>query len=91
MTEIWTADFTFYMKLSAKEKMKGHSHAKFVVSDVITKRIPTRFIINEGLSYNRATDGMLKEFMSRLEDDKETGLKKFTITFIKKIGETNEK
>ena len=90
MTEIWTADFTFYYNLSAKEKRKGISAPTFTVKDVITKRIPTRFIINEGESYIRATKDLINDtFMSSLENDPATGLKKFTIRFTKKIGTVN--
>ncbi len=89
MTEIWLADYIFYLKMSAKEKAKGNSATTFVVRDVITRKIPTRFVINEGLSYRRAIKGMLIKFLAELEDSPETGLKKFTIKFTKKIGETN--
>ncbi len=78
------------MKLSAKEKAKGISVATYTVKDVITKRIPTRFILNERLSYRRATKKLGVEFAKDLEDDRNTGLKKFTIVFTKKIGVVNE-
>lgn len=82
--EIYLADFHFYFK---------KSNEKYIVKDVITKRIPTRFILNEGLTYKRAIRGMQEvgsKFLATLQDDKETGLKKFTIHFTKKIGEAND-
>jgi hypothetical protein len=87
--EIWLSDWSFYGKLSPKEKAKNTKPSVHVVKDVIVRRIPTRFILNENLSYRRATNHMMKTFLSTLEEDKETGLKKFTITFTKKIGEVN--
>lgn len=90
MTEIWLADFIFYFKMSSKEKRSGASAHTYTVKDVVTRYIPTKFVINEGLSYKRATKGMLKNFLSDLEDDKSTGLKKFTIQFTKKMGDVNE-
>ncbi len=92
MIEIWLANFEFYFKLKAKEKKMGMTVGPtFIVKDVITKRIPVRFILNEGESYRRATKDFLKYFAASLEDDPQTGLKKFTITFKKKIGEVNGK
>lgn len=85
-TEIWLSNWTFYEKV----KEKGMKPTEFVVRDVVCKRIPTRFILNEGLAYNRATKDLMKTFMNILEDDKATGLKKFTIQFTKKIGQVNE-
>lgn len=89
MIEIWLADFVFYYKQSAKEKYTNTPASTFIVKDVVTKKIPTRFIINEGLAYNRAIKGMLIKFLAELENDPTTGLKKITITFTKKIGVTN--
>jgi hypothetical protein len=88
--EIWLADWVFTYKLRAKEMRAGITAPTFTVNDVITKRIPTRFLLNEGESYKRATEDMLKTFYSSLEDDKETGLKKFKIIYTKKIGEVND-
>ena len=87
--EIWLADFTFYYKQSAKEKFANLPPSTFIVKDIITKRIPVRFVLNEGLSYGRATKGLLIKFLSELENDPATGLKKFTITYTKKIGEVD--
>ena len=92
MIEIYLADWVFYFKLNAKEKKMGMtSGPTFVVKDVVTKRIPVRFLINEEESYNRATKDFLKTFTAALEDDPQTGLKKFTICYTKKIGEVNGK
>jgi len=84
MIEIWLADFHFYYKKEG---------GTFIVRDVITKRIPTRFILNEGLAYDRATKDFdsMKTFVGTLQDDPATGRKKFTIKFTKKIGEANER
>lgn len=90
MTEIWLADFIFYYKQSAKKKYANTPASTFTVKDVITKRIPVRFVLNEGLSYRRATKGLLIKFLAELENDPTTGLKKFTITYTKKIGDVNE-
>lgn len=91
-SEIWLADFIFYYKLTPKEKAEGVTPSVYVVKDVVTKKIPTRFLINEKLSYARATTGFenMVNFTNTLQDDPTTGLKKFTIQFTKKIGEVNE-
>lgn len=93
MIEIWLADWLFYYKQSPKEKAEGIKPSVFLRKDIVTKKIPTRFILNEGLSYERATHDFddMKKFIAGLQDDPVTGLKKFTIQFTKKIGEVNER
>ncbi len=86
MPEIWTADVTFFYKQNAKEKEKKAKVKLFIVKAVIVKRIPLRFLLNEGDFYIRATRDMLaKTMLNELENDKNTGLKKFTITYNKLI------
>ena len=90
MIQIWLADFTFYYKQTPVEKYRGLPATTFIVKDVITKRLPLRFLLNEELIYKRITRDMLDGFFKYLEDDPEIGLKKFTVNYIKKIGEANE-
>lgn len=90
MTEIWNTDWIFYSKLSSKERAKGVKPMEFIVKDVVCKRIPTRFIINEKLAYSRAVKRILPKTLEVLQDDPVINLKKFKIQFIKKIGVTNE-
>lgn len=90
MTEIWQTDWIFYTKLSASDKAKGMKPIEFVVRAVVCKRIPVRFILNEGIAYKRTLKSILPKTLDILEEDRYTGLKKFKIKFIKKIGITNE-
>lgn len=87
--DIYLADWTFYIQVSAKERAEGVQPVKFIARDVITKRIPARFILNDGLTYKQAIRGISKTLYATLENDRSTGLKKFTIQFTKKIGEVN--
>ncbi len=60
----------------------------FGIKNIITKRIPIKFILNEGLSYQRAIKHFSKTQFQELENNRLTGFKKFTIQFTKKIGTT---
>lgn len=91
MIHIYTANWIFYFKQSPKEKERGKKVKTLVVRDIVTKKIPVQFIINERDSYNRAISKMADKTLSTLEDDRTTGLKKFTIEFNKKIGEAHER
>ena len=90
MAQIYLADWTFYFKLNSLERERGIKQKTYVVKDVVTKKIPLRFILNDMDSYHRATRGMLSTFMHTLQDDRNTGIKKFTIKYTKKIGDSNE-
>ena len=48
MTEIWIADWVFYYKQTAKQKYDKIPVKKYVLKDVVCKRIPLRFLLNEG-------------------------------------------
>lgn len=84
-TEIWIARWTFLNDTG----IELHAH------DVVTKRIPVRFLLNEGIAYHRAIRDVFKNpnnvtFLKTLKVDKETGLKKFYITYTKFLSCTNE-
>lgn len=84
--ECYLANWTFYKKQSAKEKDKKLAVITHTIEGVITPHIPLRFLLNEGIAYKRATRGaVIQSMMSELENDKITGLKKFTVTYTKKI------
>lgn len=80
--EIWIADWVFTYKQTAKEKYAKLPIEKHTVKDVVTKRIPLRFLINEGLDI-RVKKNILPKVLTQLEDE-------FKIIYTKKIGETNE-
>lgn len=80
--EIWIADWEFHYKQNAKEKFAQLPVEKHIVKDVVCKRIPVRFLINDGID-ERVKKGILPKMLSQLEDD-------FKIIYTKKIGETNE-
>lgn len=90
MIEIYLADWTFYLKQSGKDKLNSVPVRTYIIKDIITKRIPLIFILNEGMSYYRAINQIPDSFLKTLQNDENTKLKKFTITFTKKIGEVNE-
>lgn len=84
--QIWSANWTFYKKQTAKEKKDDVPVITFTVENIVTPYIPVRFVINEGDAYKRAIRGnVVASMMGDLENNKETGLKKFTITYVKQI------
>lgn len=80
--EIWIADWVFNYKQTAKEKFAKIPIEKYVVKDVVCKKIPLRFLINEGLDI-RVKKNILPKVLTQLEED-------FKVIYTKKIGETNE-
>lgn len=86
--EIWIADWVFNYKLTLKEKkdiFEGKPTPLVIthtVKDVVTKRIPLRFLINE-----KAPEKVLKTILPKTLTQLE---KEFKIIYTKKIGETNE-
>lgn len=78
--KIYIADWTFETK----------SKTKITSKDVVTKKIPVEFIIQEGLSYQRALKPFSESQLREMIEDKKTGLKKFTIKYTKYLGEANE-
>lgn len=78
--KIYIADWTFETK----------SGLKLISKDIVTKKLPIEFIISEGLSYQRALKPFSEKQRQEMIEDRKTGLKKFTIKFIKFIGNSNE-
>lgn len=83
MTELWIADWIFYHKKNKWDKKEKY----IIVRDVLTKKIPLVHLLNDRLQYNRAIRGLEPKTLESLEDDKNTGKKKFTIEYTKKITE----
>lgn len=79
-TEIWLADFTFYTK----------DEGERIVPNVVCKRIPMIYQLKEGLCYNRATRKFMKHEYNELINNKDTGLKKFTIKYKQFISTVNK-
>jgi len=85
MIEIWNTTWVFYNK-------KGWEHK---IENVVAKRIPHQFIINEESSYKNALRDILMRtdskanLINELVIDPETKLKKHKVIFIKKIGYVN--
>lgn len=84
-TEIWIADWIFFIKQSVKEQNKKEIQQTYTMKDVVTKRIPPRFLINEG-TYLRTIKKIPLKILERLEGKE---IKKFKIIYNKKIGEVN--
>lgn len=82
-TQIWLTEWTFF-NLDGTEFIAPDEDSK-----VVCKKIPLRFIINEGLCYGRAIKNLSITTMKTLQDDKKTGLKKFKIKYIKFISKVN--
>jgi hypothetical protein len=80
--EIWIADWEFYYKQTAKEKFAKAPIGKHTVKDVVTKRIPLRFLINDGIDM-RVKKSILPKTLIQLENN-------FKVIYVKKIGETND-
>jgi len=80
--EIWIADWVFPYKQNAKEKFAKSPIIYHAVKDVVTKRIPVRFLINEKRDI-AVRKTILQKTLDQLEDN-------FKIIYTKKIGETNE-
>jgi len=81
--DIYIADFIFYRTSKNKE-------LPVLVEKVVCKYMPLKFLINDGMAYKRAIRGFSDTFYKELVKDTSTGLKKFKINYIKKIGETNQ-
>ncbi len=85
--EIWSATVIFYLK--NKDKKSQLAPIEIKGPEVITKRIPLKFIINDGLIYKRAIKNYGEKTLLELVVDPDTGNKKFKLIYNKKIGETN--
>lgn len=85
MIKIYLADVTLYYKQTNSDIKKKKPIREFIVKDVVCKRIPLRFHLNEGDMYKRVVRGMGDKTLSEFQDDPTTGLKKFTITYKKEI------
>lgn len=89
MIEIYTADWTFYYIQNAQQKADKVAPREIISKDVVTKRIPIQFIIEEKLAYKRAISIFSDTELTFLETDKATGLKKFKIKYKTRLGEVN--
>lgn len=83
MTKIYLADVTLYYKQTEKEKKKPVR--EFTIKDVVCKRIPMQFHLNEGDVYKRAIRNMGDKTLSEFQDNPETGCKRFKITYKKEL------
>ena len=90
MTEIYLADWIFYSKIVKVIKIEGTNKvqkpAEIISKDIVTKRIPLEFLLNDKLTYQRAIKTFSITELSNLIDNKKTGLKKFKINYIKPLG-----
>ena len=90
MTDICSATFTFYSSVTKKvNNKKVEIITERKVENIVCKYIPLRFLINEGVAYKRAIRSFSDSFLKELITDKATGLKRFKVDYLKKIGETN--
>lgn len=88
-TQIWSTDWIFYTVQTIKEIRDNVPAKEFIVRDVVCKKMPIRFILNEGMCYARAVKDLSITTMNTLQDDKVTGLKKFKIIYKKYISNVN--
>lgn len=88
-TQIWVTDWIFYTVQSEADIYNGVAIKEFIVTDVVCKKIPTQFVINEGMCYARATKELSITTLKTLQDDNKTGLKKFKIIYKKYISNVN--
>ena len=79
MSEIWIADWTFYQK-----------EIPIIVKAIVTRKLPLRILMANRMAYDRAVDDMERrmgiKFINALDNDKATGLKKFKLEYVRKIG-----
>ena len=87
--EIWETDWIFYTVQSEADIYNQVPVVEFKVEGVVCKRIPLRFIMNEGMCYDRAISNLSITTLKTLQNDKESGLKKFKIIYKKFISKTN--
>lgn len=80
--EIWTTNWEFYYKQNPTEKYNKKPIKKFVIENIICKRIPLRFLLNEEKDI-QVKKNILPKTLVNLENS-------FKIIYIKKIGETND-
>jgi hypothetical protein len=84
-SQIWKTDWIFYT----------FSGGEFIVPNVVCKRIPVQFILNEGRTYQSMTNVLSKHcrlsalFQKELQRDKVTKLLKFKIIYKQFISLTN--
>ena len=88
--DIYSARFTFFSQTKKKvDKKFVFIEKRHVVENVVCKYMPIKFLINEKTAYKRALRDFSDSFVKELENDKQTGLKRFTVKYLHKIGETN--
>lgn len=80
--EIWISDWVFFYKQNPTEKYNKAPVKTFVIKDVVCKRIPIKFLINEERDI-QVKKNILPKILATLEDN-------FKIIYTKKIGITNE-
>lgn len=78
MSEIWIADWTFYLK-----------GLPVYVNAVVTRKVPLPILMANRMAYDRAIGDMETRLGSKFVnalDNGEKGLKKFKLEYVRKIG-----
>jgi hypothetical protein len=78
--KIYVADWTF----------EGKNRLDYISRDVVTKKIPIEFLLEDGVSYQRAIRGFTETQQKDMIDNKTNGKKKVKITFKKFLGYAND-
>lgn len=87
--EIWLADWIFYEKRGRNKYTKEPVIGEVTVKDVITRRIPKRFLIKENTSYSNALRDVIGEEKKKKFIEEKDGTKKFKVKYKRKIGIVN--
>ena len=74
--KIYIADWEF----------EGKTGLKYISKDVVTKKIPLAFLLDDGVTYQRAMRCFSEKHQSDMLDDKKTKKKKVKIIYKKFLG-----